>query len=96
MKWRSLFTHKKGKLYWKASKGNRKAGSEAGTNHGDGYKTVRLDGKAYFVHKIVKAITTGRSTTKEIDHKNRNRSDNRPSNLRAVSRSKNNKNRRFK
>ena len=95
MNWKKLFKQKNGKLYWKISRGNKTAGSEAGTNHGDGYKTVRVNGRAHYVHKIVKEMTTGRSTRKDIDHKNKNRSDNRPSNLRAVNRSTNNRNRRF-
>jgi ribosomal protein L19E len=53
-KWSKLFTRKGGKLYWKESRGRKAAGSEAGTNHGDGYKTVRIDGKAVYVHRIVK------------------------------------------
>jgi len=94
-KWKKLFKQKGGKLYWKASRGRKAAGSEAGTNHGDGYKTVRIDGKAHYVHRIVKEITTGKKIRKgDVDHKDRDRSNNSPTNLRKVSRSENNKNRR--
>jgi hypothetical protein len=92
-KWNKLFTRKGGKLYWKESRGRKAAGSEAGTNHGDGYKTVRIDGKAVYVHRIVKEMSTGKPVKKELDHKNRKRSDNRPSNLKPATRSQNNKNR---
>ena len=93
-KWNKLFTRKGGKLYWKESRGRKAAGSEAGTNHGDGYKTVRINGKAVYVHRIVKEMSTGKPVgKKELDHKNRKRSDNRPSNLKSATRSQNNKNR---
>lgn len=92
-KWDKLFTQKDGKLYWKASRGRQAAGGEAGTNHGDGYKTVRIDGKAYYVHRIVKEMTTGKKVNGEVDHKNRKRSDNKPSNLRSTTVSQNRKNR---
>jgi len=94
-KWKKLFKQQGGKLYWKESRGRKAAGSEAGTNHGDGYKTVRIDGKAHYVHRIVKEMTTGKKIrTGDVDHKDRNRSNNSPTNLRKVSRSDNNKNRR--
>jgi hypothetical protein len=52
-KWQKLFKLKNGQLVWKESRGRKAAGSIAGTNHGDGYKTVRIDGKAHYVHRIV-------------------------------------------
>lgn len=94
-KYKDLFTHKNGKLYWKQAKGRQAAGSEAGTNHGDGYKTVRINGKAVYVHRIIKEMTTGKPVKNELDHKNRNRADNRPSNIKAATRTQNNLNRKF-
>jgi len=93
-KWQKLFKLKNGQLYWKQARGRQAAGAKAGTNHGDGYKTVRIDGKAVYVHRIVKEMSTGKKVRSEIDHKNRNRADNRPSNLRKSTRSANNKNRK--
>ena len=93
-KWQKLFTTKGGQLYWKESRGRSAAGALAGTNHGDGYKTVRIDGKAYYAHRIVKEMTTGKKITGDLDHKDRNRSNNKPSNLKKVTRSENNKNRK--
>ena len=93
-KWKKLFKVKGGNLYWKEARGRKAAGSLAGTNHGDGYKTVRIDGKAHYVHRVVKEITTGKKIRSgDVDHKNRDRSDNRPSNLRRATRSENNRNR---
>lgn len=93
-KWQKLFKLKNGQLVWKESRGRKAAGSIAGTNHGDGYKTVRIDGKAHYVHRIVKEMTTGKKAKRDVDHKDRNRSNNKPSNLRTISRSKNNQNRK--
>ena len=93
-KWKKLFTQKAGKLYWKESRGRKAAGSEAGTNHGDGYKTVRIDGKAVYVHRIVKEMSTGKAVKNEVDHKDRNRANNKPSNLKPATRSQNNLNRK--
>ena len=93
-KYNKLFKLKNGQLYWKQSRGRVSAGSLAGTNHGDGYKTVRIDGKAYYVHRIVKEMTTVKKVNGQVDHKDRNRSNNKPSNLRTTTRSQNNKNRK--
>ena len=93
-KWKKLFKQKDGKLYWKEARGRKAAGSEAGTSHGDGYKTVRVNGKAHYVHRVVKEITTGKKVTTELDHKNRVRSDNKASNLKPATRSQNNLNRK--
>ena len=93
-KWEKLFKLKGGQLYWKESRGRSAAGSPAGTNHGDGYKTVRINGKAVYAHRIIQEMSTGKKTNGDVDHKDRNRSNNNPKNLRTTTRSKNNKNRK--
>jgi hypothetical protein len=93
-KWKDLFKLKNGQLYWKASRGRSAAGSPAGTDHGDGYKTVRIDGKAYYSHRIIKEMTTGKKVNGFVDHKDRNRANNKPKNLKTTTRSQNNKNRK--
>jgi len=93
-KWKNLFKLKNGQLYWKESRGRQAAGSLAGTNHGDGYKTVRIDGKAVYVHRIVKEMSTGKKANGFVDHLDRNKSNNKPKNLRTTTRSQNNKNRK--
>jgi hypothetical protein len=92
-KWKELFDRKGGDLFWKVSKGRSAAGSIAGTDHGDGYKTVRIDGKAVYVHRIIKEMTTGKAVVGDVDHKDRDRKNNDPKNLKVVSRSDNNRNR---
>jgi len=94
-KWKDLFSLKNGQLIWKESRGRKAAGFPAGTDHGDGYKTVRIDGKAHYVHRIIKEMTTGKKISSgDVDHKDRNRANNAPSNLKKVTRSENNKNRK--
>lgn len=57
-----------------------------------GYKSGNLCGRKYLAHRVVWAMTHGAWPEGEIDHINRVRTDNRPANLRDVSRSVNAKN----
>jgi hypothetical protein len=97
-----LFTYdpRTGILRWKISRSNRiKVGQVAGsvqTNHkGKPYERrylhVRVDGRCFFVHRIIYKMVTGRSVPKrkQIDHKNGDGTDNRWKNLRVASRSQN-------
>lgn len=65
------------------------AGSPAGSVNSHGYRQVRIDGRLYKAHRIIWKITTGEDPRDEIDHQNRDRSDNRWSNLREATRSEN-------
>ena len=88
-----------GKLYWRMrddmpkqwnSRWHRKEAFTA--NHGNGYKSGRFNGKTLFAHRVIWAIVHDHWPDQDIDHINGIRSDNRLSNLRAVSRSENMKN----
>lgn len=76
-----------GKLYnrtnrhWRAQKDK-----EAGGINLQGYLWIALDGKRYYVHRIIWLLIYGFWPTKVIDHINSNRADNRPSNLRDIKR----------
>ena len=59
------------------------------------YKTGALDGVNYMAHRIAWAHVYGDMGSKEIDHINGDRSDNRLQNLRAVSRLQNTQNRKL-
>lgn len=66
------------------------------SKHNEGYLTVNLNGVNYLKHVIIaKQFLPNDDPThkKEVDHKNRNRADNRLSNLRWVTHSENNYNR---
>lgn len=64
-----------------------------GTKHKHGYMSVGFNYKAYSVHTLVLETFVGACPPGfEADHRNRNRSDNRLSNLQYVSRSDNQRN----
>jgi hypothetical protein len=67
----------------------RATGIEAGTNHSEGYRTVCIRRRHYFVHRLIFAIANGRWPVGDIDHVNMLRSDNRPENLREATRAQN-------
>lgn len=96
---RLRYNPKTGKFSWKvhtmAYGGFRAPGDEAGTVKSDsGYVFIGLDGKIYRAHRLAWYIMTGEwlKPDQDIDHINRNRADNRWSNLRKATRSENNHN----
>jgi hypothetical protein len=72
---------------WNAQRADRLATR----NRLDGYCSISLFGHKHLAHRVVWAIVHGRWPS-EIDHVNGNRSDNRLSNLREVTRTENNRN----
>lgn len=58
----------------------------------DGYLILKIKGKQYKAHRIVFLLFNGRMPKDEIDHINRNRTDNRIENLRESTRQENIKN----
>ena len=88
-----------GDLYWKFNtnkKGNfnvKLAGKKAlHSNHTEGYKCGRFNGKHCLAHRIIWLMMTG-ECPKEIDHIDGNRSNNKWNNLRDGSRLQNTRNR---
>ena len=88
-----LFEYKEGKLYNKVNRGRVKAGDVAGnldTSVGKGYWRVKLYGKSYYVHRLIYMMFHGHiPRNKQVDHINRDRSDNRLENLRLVTKNEN-------
>lgn len=94
---RDLFVYDRttGALTWRAKPAPRApvcVGGVAGTLRQDGYRSVMVDGRHYMVHRLIWLIETGRWPTDEIDHQNRDRADNRWSNLRPATSKQNREN----
>lgn len=68
----------------------REAGSVVGTPHGTGYLQVRIRPKVYFVHRIIWEMVNGPIPQgMQVDHRDGNRRDNNPSNLRLATSTQN-------
>jgi len=70
-------------------KNRKNAKFPAGTLQPHGYIKIHFEKKQYYAHRLAWIYFYGEFPTKEIDHINGNKSDNRISNLRHVSRSEN-------
>lgn len=72
--------------------GKWKAGQRVGSTDSKGHRQVRFEGTLYLEHRLIWLHVFGRWPDGEIDHINRNRSDNRLSNLRECVHAENMKN----
>jgi hypothetical protein len=72
---------------------NTIVGSEAGTVARNGYRYVTFRGQKILAHRLAWLFHHGEQPPAQIDHINRERLDNRVSNLRSASSSLNNHNR---
>lgn len=66
-----------------------KIGGVAGTKLVTGYIGLSVDGKLYLAHRLAWLYVHGNWPTKNIDHKDRDRSNNRIDNLRLCNQSQN-------
>jgi hypothetical protein len=83
---KALFYYKNGKLYNKISRGSARKDTEAGYVSEDGYRRVRVDGKHFYVHRLVWFILTGKEIPDDlfIDHIDGDRLNNHIENLRLA------------
>ena len=84
----SLFEYRGGVLYWKISRLRGNIGDKASFKQSEGYFSVSIKRKSYLEHRLIFCMFHG-YFPKEIDHINKNRSDNRIENLREVTRQEN-------
>lgn len=89
-----LFDYRDGNLYWKVANGRRvKIGDLAGTIGNDEYRRIKIDGKSYTAHQLIFLYHNG-YIPNELDHINRNPSNNFIDNLREVTHQQNHMNRK--
>jgi hypothetical protein len=99
MNWGELFTcdDATGRISWKTNRPGRGCvpGGEAGTRAHHGYRAVTVDGKKHYVHRIVWEMAHGPIPAACcIDHIDGDRSNNALSNLRVVTLSLNQRNKK--
>jgi hypothetical protein len=79
-----------GVFTWKVTKNNRlKPGAIAGSVRPGGYVNLGVAGRLYLAHRLAWLYIYGVWPEHQIDHINRNKSDNRIANLRDVTQSEN-------
>lgn len=83
---KKFFTYRDGKLFWKVRRAGTVIGKEFGNITEKGYVRAYVNGKKYYVHRVVWLLHNGYLPENDLDHINRNRQDNRIENLREVSR----------
>jgi hypothetical protein len=82
---KELFYVEHGKVYWKKNTGYKNLiGCSAGSLDNRGYRRIGLDCSYILEHVVVYAIENGFFPENKIDHKDRDRSNNAPPNLREV------------
>lgn len=69
------------------------AGAKAGTRRRDGYIRIRIQGREFAAHRLAWFMVHGEWPHPEVDHRNRDKTDNRLDNLRVVTSSGNKLNR---
>lgn len=83
-----LFEYREGVLYWKVNKARAKAGAPVGNLNNHGYIHTKIDGQRYRNHQLIYLMHHG-YIPKQIDHIDRNRTNNRIENLRACTQTEN-------
>ena len=77
---------------WRVDRKKVKAGQVAGTITDSGYVRVCLDGILYMAHRLVWFLETGDWPADQLDHRDRNKVNNRFSNLREATDAENRQN----
>jgi hypothetical protein len=86
-----------GEFVWAKTVGPRaKAGRSAGYVNSYGYRMIGFDGKYRYAHRLAWLYMTGRYPENEIDHRNKDKLDNRWVNLREATSRQNAMNRKMR
>ena len=94
---KEILLYSDGKLISKIDRGKVLCGDEVGSFNSAGYRQFSVYGKHYYTHRVVWELHNGEIPEgMEIDHINRDRSDNRLENLRVVDRLTNSLNQEHK
>lgn len=79
-----------GHFTWKITINNKsRKGMRVGCANSHAYHLIGIDGRLHVAHKLAWLYMTGAWPDSDIDHENTNKKDNRWSNLRLASRSRN-------
>jgi hypothetical protein len=70
---------------WRISSGRKKKGEIAGYKNPNGYILIAIDGEKYYTHQLAFLYAHGYLPENQIDHIDRNPSNNKINNLREVS-----------
>lgn len=87
------YDRKTGLFVWRVDRRRFGPGTPAGHRRKDGYVNIVIDGRPYKAHRIAWLYVTGEWPENDIDHKDRNKSNNRWTNLREATDSQNMTNR---
>lgn len=83
------YDHETGLFFWKRKVPNVAIGKSAGAIQNKGYIQITIDSHNYLAHRVAWLYVYGEWPKKQIDHINRDKKDNRISNLRDVNNSTN-------
>lgn len=78
-----------GVFTWRANTRNSKSGDIAGNVHGRGYRRIKINGTLYKAHRLAWLYVYGQWPDGQVDHINRDKTDNRIANLREASNGQN-------
>jgi len=83
-----------GVFTWRVRASSRAAaGDRAGFSREDGYRLIGIDGRIYLEHRLAWLYVTGEWPVNDVDHRDRDPSNNKWRNLRAATHSQNHFNR---
>lgn len=86
------YNQETGVFTWRVRRQGTRKNKEAGCIHHEGYRVIGCNGNWVLAHRLAVLWMTGELPNGEVDHVDRNRSNNAWSNLRVVTHSQNQRN----